>query len=199
MEPSSTMPIVIGLVDSLDNTLRVVQQHASQLAKEYQDENITRLEAALNSSCCKLVDTRNSLDTKRIHSQIDGLLDTLESIGSNLGHLKDSAHNAQKARPEILIRQRMRPLLDQGIDVILSSIVIAKNIIDNIRMCTRLVASRPDRTSHQHIAETDVRYDIRHFVDRVIKEDAAIDHMLSGHPDFRSELIETLTTCSNGM
>ncbi len=56
-----------------------------------------------------------------------------------------------------------------------------------------------DGCSYLSIADEKVAMDIRYFVDSALKDNEAVDSILSRHPDFRSEVIDTLTTHSNGM
>lgn len=56
-----------------------------------------------------------------------------------------------------------------------------------------------DDCSYFSIADEDIATDIRYFVDSALKENGAVDRILSGDPGFRSEVIDTLTTRSSGM
>lgn len=56
-----------------------------------------------------------------------------------------------------------------------------------------------DGCSHLSITDENVSTDIRHYVGGVLKDNGAVDGILSRDPTFRSEVIDTLTTRSNGM
>jgi hypothetical protein len=56
-----------------------------------------------------------------------------------------------------------------------------------------------DGCSHLSITDKDVATDIRHYVGGVLKDNGAVDGILSRDPRYRTEVIDTLTTRSNGM
>lgn len=134
MEPVSVVAIVSGLVGSLDSTLRVLHRSTSQFALESFGGSFAHLETTLRSSYQELVEVQSSLRTRRLRSQLDELLVTLQSIDSRLDELGDSIQNLQKPRSKLYFRRRSRPHSRHDVDVAMSSILIAKKLVVMIKI-----------------------------------------------------------------
>lgn len=64
-----------------------------------------------------------------MHAQVDELSVTLQSIGPRLDDLKDSIQDLQNPRSTLFPRRRGRFPLIQDVEVAMSSILVAKNLI----------------------------------------------------------------------
>ena len=133
MEHLSAVAIVVGLVESLEDTLRVLQRYASRLADDSPGRNFERLKADLYSSYRSLGEVRGNLQTNRLYSQLDELMDTVQSIDLRLDDLKEGIQDVQRQWPMFFVRRKVNALSSSDIKIALSSIVIAEDIVSVIR------------------------------------------------------------------
>jgi hypothetical protein len=128
MESVSTVPMVIGLVGSLETTLPVLHQFASRYDLEFFGESIEHLTTALSNSYQELSKGQNRWGTNWMHAQMDELSVTLQSICPRLDDLEDSIQDMQNPPSTLFRRQRGRFPLIQDVEVAMSSILVAKNL-----------------------------------------------------------------------
>lgn len=134
MEPVSAVATVIGLVGSLDSTLQVLHRFTYKFALENLGGSFADLETTLRSSYRELVNVQSRLRAKWIRSQLDELLVTLQYIDLHLDELRDSIHNMQNPRSKLFFRRRrIRSLSGHDVEVAMSSIQIAKNLVVMIK------------------------------------------------------------------
>ena len=134
MEPSSTIAIVIGLVGSLSNTLRLLHDFAFRFALEEFGQNFNHDEIALEISYRGLVEVQGNFSPRLMHPQLDELLVGLVNIEQRLHELTSSVREMEKFRTKLLLSRRPnQSLLRHDIEVAKSSIHIAMKIVDMIR------------------------------------------------------------------
>lgn len=133
---------------------------------------------------------RSNGDSDR-HLQLDDLIEALKETSRDI-------HQPTMIVLDALDEVNMRDQTDFA-KVISSLKATSWKFLITSRSAQDILPQVCDGCSYLNIADEDVATDIRYFVDSALKENGAVDAILSRDPDFRSEVIETLTTRSNGL
>lgn len=134
MEPIPAIGIVVGLAKSLGNTLQLLQDVASRFASQNLRSDLKGAETAISISRADLMTIHDNLNVTSMHSQANDLLDVLEDTEMRLNGLRDSIRNVETLRSKLFLRWQSRVLLRRDMDDTKSSIVLALEMVEMIRI-----------------------------------------------------------------
>lgn len=133
MEPVHASGIVMGLMKSLGNSLRVLEDLASRLPSEEIETNLMDAETEISSSRSDLLTNQVNLETTRMQSQSDALLVVLEDAEKRLKILRDNVQNFETLHSKLFLHWQDRVLQRRDINFAKSLIVLALEMVEMIR------------------------------------------------------------------
>lgn len=133
MEIGSVIGIVSGLVESLGDTLQVLEDFASRFASEEFGSNFKDVKTAINSSHSDLAAVQYTLRTTWMQSQHDKFLVVLDDAEKSLTSLKNNIQDFGTLRTKLFLRWHSRVLLQGDMDIAKSSTLLALAMVDMIR------------------------------------------------------------------
>jgi hypothetical protein len=132
MEPISAIGIVIGLVESLGNTLQVLEDFASRFTSEKLAGDFKDAHVAISKSRSDLARIQGNIRITWMQSRPDGLLDVLKDTGQRLERLRSEIQHAEKFRTTLFLRWQSLAPLEYDIDVAKSTIDLALQMLNMI-------------------------------------------------------------------
>ena len=129
MEPDSALAVIAELAGSLVSNLDVLDSFEANFASGKLGDIDAHAGVSLKTSCQDLVEVHSRLRVTRIHSSLNGLSDILQTIEQRLDEFKEGIRNVE-IRSRLLSRRDPK---GRDVEAIVSSIVLAKNMICVIR------------------------------------------------------------------
>ncbi len=130
MEPVSALAVIVGIVGSLDTTLRTLHHFTYAFLSKNIGDNYAHAEGQLSIFYRDLIKLQTSLHVNLKHAQVEKLLDVLQVIEKTLDDLQENLESVEKNRKIRLLRHSS-PRRDY--EAAAASILLAKDMIHIIK------------------------------------------------------------------
>ena len=130
MDPVSAVTVIVGLLASLDTTLRTLHNFTYDFASTRSSSIYANAEGQLRTLYQDLVLVQSSLHANLSHAQAEKLLGLLQGIEDDLNNLQEAIRSVDKCRKIRLWRRFPRR---RDTEAAVTSKLLAKDMIHMIR------------------------------------------------------------------
>ena len=139
MEPFSATGIVMGLVESLMTTCKVLEEVALHYTTDAFGSRFRDAVASCKIYQRELADVQDSLRTNWMHAQLESLSIPLKNIKGHLETLGESIRDMDRYRTTFVSTWRIRGLHARDTEVARSSILLAMTMVKMLKVIQRQV------------------------------------------------------------